>query len=44
MEEIFVEDKQKFLDEQPPPFDGYKLTESGTKIRGAYTTKKMVEF
>lgn len=27
MKEIFVEDKQRFLDEQPPPFDGYKLTD-----------------
>lgn len=27
MKEVFVEDKQKFLDEQPPPFGGYKLTE-----------------
>jgi hypothetical protein len=27
MEEIFVEDKQKFLDEQPPPFGGCKLTD-----------------
>lgn len=27
MEEIFVEDKQKFLDEQPSPFGGYKLND-----------------
>lgn len=27
MEEVFVKDKQKFLDEQPPPFGGHKLTD-----------------
>ena len=27
MKEIFIKDKQKFLDEQPPPFDRYKLTD-----------------